>query len=104
MPIAVLLALTFATPQAAPAAPAASTAAAPAPAPATRFSLDTPIETLLADAQANTVVEGVLPGIAGHPSYEMFKGMSFNQVAPLSNGVVTAEMLAKLQAGLTAIK
>ncbi|WP_326523491.1 hypothetical protein [Sphingomonas sp.] len=75
-----------------------------APAGAVKFTLDTPIETLMADEKARAVVEANVPGIGAHPSYEMFKAMSFNQVAPMSNGQISAQMLAKLQTELAAIK
>ncbi|MES2339098.1 MAG: hypothetical protein V4537_13465 [Pseudomonadota bacterium] len=79
----------------APAAPAATTA---------KFTLDTPIETLMADPAAKAVVEASIPNITAHPSYDMAKSMSFNQVAPMAPEMFSAELLAKLQAGLAAIK
>lgn len=86
--------------KAAPAAPAV----AKAPAAAARFSLDTPVETLMADPKAKAVVDGAVPGIAAHPMYEQFKTMSFNQLAPMAPGQLTAETLAKLKTGLDAVK
>lgn len=87
------------------AAPApAATPAAPAAAAATKFSLDTPVETLMADARAKAAVDATLPGVAAHPSYEQFKGMSFNQLAPMAPTLLTPEVLAKLKTSLDAIK
>ena len=81
-------------------------AAAPAsaPAPAAKFSLDTPVATLMADPEAKAVVEAGVPGIASHESYEMFKSMTLNQLAPMAPDKLSAETLAKIQAGLAAIR
>ena len=96
------LAPTMACAQTAP-APAATPAAAPAP--AAKFSVDTPIEQLVADPQAKAVLEkDGLPGVDQHPQYDSFRSMSLRAVQPYSNGVITDEMLAKLEADLTKIK
>ena len=76
-------------------APAATTA---------RLTIDSPIEALLADAAAKAVVEATLPGLDKHPSYDMAKSMSLKQVQPYTNGAITDEALAKIAAGLAAIK
>ncbi|WP_133366345.1 hypothetical protein [Qipengyuania sediminis] len=81
------------------AAPAASPAATQA-----RFTLDTPLGELMADPTARAVVEGVIPGMDKHPSYEMAKGMSLKQIQPYANGAITDEQLAKIGTGLAAIK
>jgi len=90
-------------------APAAFAQTAPAPAPATpaaaaKFGLDTPIEALVADPKAKAVLDADLPGIANHPSYDMFKGMSLRAVQPMSNGKLTDEQLKKVESDLAAIK
>jgi hypothetical protein len=81
-------------------APAAD-AAAPA---AAKFNLDTPIETLAADEQAKAVLNADLPELLPHPSYDMFKGMSLRQVQPMSEGKLTDELLAKVEADLAKIQ
>lgn len=68
------------------------------------FSLDTPVATLMADARAKAAVSAVLPGVDAHPSYEQFKGMSLNQLAPMAPTLLTPEALAKVKANLDAIK
>ena len=83
--------------QTAPAAPAATAAAA-------KFNLDTPIETLAADENAKAVLMTDLPDLLPHPSYDMFKGMSLRGVQPFSEGKLTDEILAKVEADLAAIK
>ncbi len=90
-----------ATPTPTPAAPAAS-----APAAATsRLNLDTPIETIVADPKGKEVLTADMGGdLSQHPAYEQFKSMSLNQVAPLSGGKITDDVLKKVGADLAAIK
>ncbi|WP_294303165.1 hypothetical protein [uncultured Sphingomonas sp.] len=82
-----------------PAAPATA-----APAAAAKFTLDTPVATLMADARAKAAVDAVLPGVDAHPAYEQFKAMSLNQLAPMAPNLLTADALAKVKIGLDAIK
>ena len=108
--VLLLAALTAASPafaQTTPAptpAPAAPATSAAAPAAATKFSLDTPIETLAADPAAKAVLEGAFPGLTTHESYDMFKSMSLSQLQPMAGGKMTDEAMAKAKAGLVAIK
>ena len=101
--------------QKAPAAPAPSTAApvsTTAPAATTaatattgaKFSLDTPIETLVADAAAKAVLDADVPGMTAHPAFDQFKSMSLKQLQPISQGQITDETLAKVATDLAAIK
>lgn len=84
------------------AAHAATQAAAPAV--ATRLGLDTPVEQLVADAAAKAVLDANLPGITAHESYPMFKAFSLKQIAAYAPDQLSADTLAKIEAGLTAIK
>jgi hypothetical protein len=89
------------TPAPAPVAPAA----AAAPAAAGTFTLDTPIEAIEADAKGKEVLTANLGGdISQHPAYDSFKSMSLNQVAPMSGGKITDEVLKKVATDLAAIK
>jgi len=100
--IAALLALPgTAIAQTAP-APAPAPAATPAPAP--KFTLDTPIQEIVADAQGKAVIDKNLPGMIGLPQYDMFKGLSLNQLKAYSDGKLTDEILAKTATDLAAIK
>lgn len=90
--------------QTAPAAPAATAPAAPAAAPAAKYTLDTPIETLVADAAAKAVLDADIPGMTAHPAFDQFKSMSLKQLQPISQGQITDEQLAKVATGLAAIK
>lgn len=69
-----------------------------------KFTLDTPIETLMADPAAKAVVTTNLPDLPSHPMYDSFKGMSLNQLAPMSGGKLTGELLAKVGAQLAAVE
>lgn len=94
--IPALFAASIAGAQNAPAAPA------PAQAPA-KLTIDAPIEQLMADPKAKAVVDTHLPNVESHPAYGQFKGMSLKAVQPLSGGMITDELLAKIAAGLAAI-
>ncbi|MBA3837500.1 MAG: hypothetical protein H2054_00360 [Sphingomonas sp.] len=88
-------------------APGATTATPPATAPAgaAKFTVDTPIEQLVADEKAKAVLTSVLGGdITQNPFYDQIKAMSFAQVQPLSQGQITDELMKKLADGLAAIK
>jgi hypothetical protein len=89
-------------PEPAPAAPATATPAAPAA--ATRLSLDTPIETVVADAEGKKVLDADLPGLTTNDKYDMFKSMSLNQVAGFAPDKLTPERLAKVSTDLAVIK
>ena len=79
-------------------APVTATAAAAA------FTLDTPIEALMADERAKAVLVKHLGPVDQHPAYAQFKALSLKVLAPFSQGLITDEMLAKIGADLTAIK
>ena len=81
--------------------PPAKAAPAQAAKPA-RLSIDTPIESIVADAQGKAVLERYFPGVDKHPHYPMFKAMSAKDIAPNVPGW-TAETLAKLDADLAEI-
>lgn len=97
-----ILAVALATP--ALAQTAASVPAPAAPAATAKFTLDTPIEALVADAKAKAVLEADLPGLTTNDKYEMFKAMSLNQVAGFAPDKMTPERLAKTATALAAIK
>lgn len=90
-----LMAATPALAQTAPAAPAATQAAA--------YSADTPLETVVADPAAKAVLDKTLPNLAKHPAFEQFKAMSLRQLQPYSQGAISDEALAKVDADLKAL-
>jgi hypothetical protein len=91
---------------AAPAAVLAQGETPEAPTPAARFTIDTPIETLMADERARAVVLKHFGGqdVSQHPMYEQFKAMSLKAVAPFTQGMISDAMLAAIEADLAAIK
>jgi hypothetical protein len=94
------------SPPPAAAAPAPTpTPAAPTPAaPTAKFTLDTPIQDIVADAAGKAVLEKDLPGLIGLPQYETFKAISLKQLQAYSDGKLTDEMLAKTATDLATIK
>jgi hypothetical protein len=99
----IISALLLATAQTAAPAPATAPAAA-ATAPASRLNLDTPVEAIMADAKGKTVIDANLPQLAGHPSYDMFKGMSLRQLQSYAADQLTDPVLAKVGTELAAVK
>ncbi|WP_298470717.1 hypothetical protein [uncultured Erythrobacter sp.] len=74
-----------------------------AEAKAAKYTIDTPIEKLVADAKAKAVLEKHLPGIDQHPAYGEFKTMSLKAIQPFSQGAITPELLEKIAADLAAM-
>ena len=74
------------------------------PAPAVVFTIDRPIETLVADARAKAVLDKYLPGIDQHPAYDQFMALSLKTLAPFSQGLITEDMLTKISTDLAEIK
>jgi hypothetical protein len=73
---------------------------APAAATAAKFTLDTPIEALVADPQAKAVLDADLPGLTTHPQYETFKSVSLSALASFAPDKLTPERLDKVKADL----
>lgn len=84
--------------------PAASAAPAAPAAAAAKFNLDTPIQDIVADDKAKAALEANLPGITTHESYEMFKGMSLNQLSGYAADKLTPDVLAKTARALAEVK
>lgn len=84
---------------------AAQTSPAPAPAAVVpAFSIDSPIEQLVANPATKTVIDANFPGLTAHSAYEQFKAMSLKQLQPFSNGAITEDQLAKASAELATVK
>lgn len=85
--------------------PAVAQTAAPAAAPAAaaKFSLDTPIQDLVANEKAKAVLDADMPGLSAHPQFEMFKSMSLRQLQPMSGGSITDDVLKKVETDLATI-
>jgi hypothetical protein len=84
------------------AAPAMAETAAHAA--AAKLTVDSPIETIAADAKAKAVLDAVFPGMTAHPMYEQFKSMSLKQLQPMASDKITYAAIAKLETELAALK
>ncbi|NBB53372.1 hypothetical protein GVN24_34395 [Rhizobium sp. CRIBSB] len=88
---------------------AGSLAALPAAAAVTvtrddaRPTINSTIKELLTNPATAAVLEKHLPGISSHPSRPQFEGMTLAQLVPVSQGQVTAEMVAAIDADLKAL-
>ena len=65
--------------------------------------LDEPIRQIADTAGGCAVLDKDFPGLRQHSMYDFFKSMSLNQVAALSKGQITPDMLAQAKMDLTAL-
>lgn len=68
------------------------------------YTIETPIETLMANDTTKAIVLAELPGLDEHPAYGQFKALSLKAVQPFSQGVITDEKLTAISAKLAEIK
>jgi hypothetical protein len=73
-----------------------------APAP-TESALDEPIEQIAGTANGCAVLDKDFPGLRAHPMYGFFKRMSLHQIAAMSRGKITSDMLTQAQTDLSAL-
>lgn len=78
--------------------------AAPAADAAKLSASDTPIEAIAAKPEGKAALDKNLPGLTTHEAYDQFKGMTLKQVQPMSQGAITDEAIAALQADLDKTK
>lgn len=97
----VLLALALSTLPLAPVSIAQT--AAPATATAAKFTLDTPIQDIVADEKGKAALEASVPGLTTHESYEMFKSMSLTQLSAYAADQLTPDVLATAEKNLAAV-
>ena len=81
----------------------ATPVAAGGPAAAPALSRASTVKALLAHAPAKAVLERHLPGFANHPQLAMAQGMPLATVAQFSGGLITDELLARIDADLSAL-
>lgn len=67
------------------------------------FTLDTPIERLVAHLGARAVLDRELPGLTTHARYNQFKRLSLKALKPLSGGLITDARLARVERGLASL-
>jgi len=66
-------------------------------------TIASPIEDLLANPATAAVLEEHLPDISKHPALAQFQHMSLADVMPFSEGEVTPEIIAAIDADLKAL-
>ncbi|MBB5717602.1 hypothetical protein FHR23_000509 [Stakelama sediminis] len=68
------------------------------------FTLDTPIETLIADKRSRAVLDKDLPGLSTDENLDKFKAMSLRKFQPMTGGQLTDAMMHKVAKDLAAIQ
>jgi hypothetical protein len=66
-------------------------------------TLNVPIEDIAATLTGCAILDKDFPGLRAHAMYHFFKTMSLNQIAAMSHGQITADMLVQAQADLSAL-
>jgi hypothetical protein len=61
---------------------------------------NSPIADIAATEKGKAALDKNLPGLTTHEAYDQFKGMSLKQVQPLSQGAITDDQIAAVQADL----
>jgi hypothetical protein len=67
-------------------------------------TLDEPIRQIADTPAGCAVLDKDFPGLRQHAMYDFFKSMTLKQIAALSKGQITQEMLAQAQTDLLALK
>ncbi|HET7085216.1 MAG TPA: hypothetical protein VFI23_10630 [Rhizomicrobium sp.] len=67
------------------------------------YTLETPIEVIVADPRGEAVINKYIPKLLSNPNYGAFKGMSLKTLAMFSRGELTDEKLALVKADLGAL-
>ena len=102
MRLALLMAVIALVPAASLAQPGmVATAQSAAPAQS-NSSLDVPIENIAASSSGRAVLDKDFPGLRTQTMYGAFKALSLNQIAAMSSGRITPDMLAQAQTDLSA--
>ena len=71
-----------------------------APAPSTS-ALDVPIEDIAASLSGRAILDKDFPGLRTHAMYGFAKVMTLNQIAAMSHGKITPDMLAQARTDLS---
>jgi hypothetical protein len=69
----------------------------------TDSALDEPIERIAGTADGCAVLDKDFPGLRKHPMYGFFKRMTLHQIAAMSRGKITTDMLTQAQTDLSAL-
>ena len=87
----------------APASAQTNDATQPAAMQAAPSPLDLPIETIADSNGGCAVLDKDFPGLRDHPMYPFFKAMTLNQIAAMSKGQITPDMLAQASTDLATL-
>jgi len=104
-----VFAQTVATPDAntdtelAPLPPAADPGPATVAPESSDSALDEPITRIAGTTGGCAVLDKDFPGLRAHPMYPFFKSMTLNQIAAMSHGQITPEMLAQARSDLAGV-
>lgn len=66
-------------------------------------ALDVPIERIADTPNGCAILDKDFPGMRAHPMYGSFKSMTLNQIAAMSKGQITPDMLAQAKADLATL-
>lgn len=66
-------------------------------------ALDMPIEKIAQSPDGCAVLDKDFPGLREHPMYGSFKRMTLNQIAAMSHGKITPEMMSQASTDLSAL-
>lgn len=66
-------------------------------------TLDQPITKIADSTNGCAVLDRDFPGLRAHPMYQFFKSMTLNQIAAMSHGRITQEMLRQAQTDLAGL-
>ena len=67
------------------------------------FSIESKLGDLLDNEATKAILEKHLPGISTHPQISMGKGFALSAVAKFSGGLITDELLQKVNAELATL-
>lgn len=67
------------------------------------MSIESKLGDLLDNAEAKAILEKHMPGISTHPQIGMGRGFALSMVAKFSGGMITDDMLTKVDADLKAL-
>lgn len=67
------------------------------------YSIESKLGDLLDNEQTKAILEKHMPGISTHPQIGMGRGFPLSVVANFSGGMITKEMLEKVNADLAAL-
>ena len=65
--------------------------------------LDMPIEKIADAAGGCAILDKDFPGLRAHPMFPFFKAMTLNQIAAMSKGQITPDMLAQAKTDFAAL-